>query len=543
MSKDLVFDKEDFIRLMMSNIQYHSSSPERAKEYLSSQGLDVDKIISNGLSKITELQNRINSLKSIALVEPTLNKSTEKVLTQRKWSHSSVLQLIKESGNSDPIEEIKTKARDLVVKAFELGWEGPPYNPIQLAKYFNIDVVPNDSVIDARILPITENSFQIQYNPFQRPTRLNFSIAHEIAHTLFSDCAQSVRNREKDPSVNRELEQLCNAAAAEIQLPYAKFSNDANNSAPSMEGLIELATKYKASLESVFIRYTEVIDRPCAVLIGIFQTDNRISIDYIKSSRLFPIKIPDNFEIPSDSKAYECISPGWTSRETASWEVFNGQNYNIFSVGISPYRRDNKPRVGILILPTEEAPISDEKGKVILEFGDATKPRGGGKKIIAQVVNTSSALGRGFGYSLAKNYPIVKEKLKEWSSDKQDFILGNSNLVKINENLYVFQMLAQKGFISKNDEVLLKYTALKNCLIDLREVASDLGCSIHMPAIGAGQAKGNWDTIIGMIHDELINYNLKVNIYLLPGKPFDSRQKSNLTLFKEKSTWETEKLF
>lgn len=330
-----------------------------------------------------------------------------------KWNHKSVIRLMAESGNPDPVDEVRKRARDLVLKAFELGWEGPPYSPIELAKFLNIDIIPNDSVRDARITPLNKRHLQIQYNPFQRPTRINFSVAHEIAHTLFSDCEDEIRNREDEPQANRQLEQLCNTAAAEIQLPYAVFSNDANTAKPSIEGLIELATKYKASLESVFIRYTEVIDKPCAILIGIFQSDSKIVIDYYKASKYFSLHIPEGFEIPSNSKVYECTSPGWTSRETGDWYIFNNLEYNIFSIGISPYRRDNKPRVGILILPKLQQQKSISDNKIVLEYGDATKPRGNGIKIIAQVVNTSGGLGIGFGKSLSKNYPIVKKEMEK----------------------------------------------------------------------------------------------------------------------------------
>lgn len=538
MSKDIIFDKENFIRLILSNIEYNSSSPARAKEYLASEGIDAEAIVASGMEAINALLNNIGQPKPATSIQ---QKSTTPY--QRNWNHVSVKRLIQESGNPDPVDEIKTRARGLVLQAFEMGWDGPPFSPIQLAKYLNMDVIPNDAVMDARIVPMN-NNFQIQYNPFQRPTRINFSVAHEIAHTLFSDCAQAVRNREESPAEHRQLEQLCNAAASEIQLPYAFFSNDANSSPPSMGSLIDLAKKYNASLESVFMRYTEVIDKSCAILIGIFQTDNKISIDYYKSSRLFSTQLPNIIEIPADSNAYECTSPGWTARdENVSWDIFDGQLFNIFSIGISPYRRDNKPRVGMLILPVEEVKNAPETGKVVLEYGDATKPRGKGKKIIAQVVNTHAALGRGFGYSLTKNYPIVKEELDKWKADKKRFVLGQSNLVKINSNLYVFQMLAQKGIFSTGTEIPLRYNELRKCLIDLRNTAQELDCSIHMPAIGAGQAKGNWEIIVGMIHDELVNFDLKVNIYLFPDKPLTQKSPSNLILFKEDSTWENGKLF
>ncbi len=536
MSSELISSKEKLIRLILSNIEHNSSTPDRAKSYLASEGYDVDALLREGSERINALRARIAGAQKSNMVE-------KQSAYQRRWTHISVKKLMEESGNSDPIEEIKTRARNLVLKGFEMGWNGPPYSPIQLAKLLNIDVIPNDATVDARIVP-QKKSFQIQYNPFQRPTRINFSVAHEIAHTLFSDCANAIRNREEQPAENRQLEQLCNAAAAEIQLPYAIFSNDANSSEASMAGLISLATKYNSSLESVFMRYTEVIDQPCAILIGIFKTDDTITIDYHKTSRSFPIQLPDYIEIPKNSTAYECTSPGWTaSDEDCEWNFFQGQRYNIFSVGISSYRRDNKPRVGILILPVRKLETSAEKGKISLEYGDATKPRGKGKKIIAQVVNTGAALGRGFGYSLNKNYPIVKTSLNEWKADKSKFKLGNSQMIKINPDLYIFQMLAQKGIFATETEIPLRYNELRKCLIELRQAALEFNCSVHMPAIGAGQAKGDWDIIIGMIHDELVNFDIKVNIYLLPGKPITQKKASNLTIFKEDSTWENGKLF
>ncbi len=530
MSKDLISDKENFVRLILANIEYSSSTPERAKEYLEEEGIDVNAIIASGMKAVRAIQGRVSPARA-------------SIATKRVWKHESVKKLISESGNADPMDEIKTRARNMVLQAFESGWGGPPFSPIQLAKYLNIDVIPNDEVLDARVVPLS-NNFQIQYNPFQRPTRVNFSISHEIAHTLFSDCAQSIRNREDRPAENRELEQLCNAAAAEIQLPYAVFSNDANSETPSMGGLIQLAKRYNASLESVFMRYTEVIDKPCAILIGIFQTDNKITIDYYKISQSFPFKLPSYIEIPADSKAFECISPGWTATdENVTWDFLKGQTFNVYSAGISPYRRDNKPRVGMLILPTTEVKNSEQAGKVVLEYGDATKPRGKGKKIIAQLVNTSAGLGQGFGRSLVKNYPVVKVELDKWKSERTRFKLGQSNLVKVNSELYVFQMLAQKGLYATSTEIPLRYNELRKCLIELRETALELNCSVHMPAIGAGQAKGNWEIIIGMIHDELVNFNVKVNIYFFPDRPITQKSPSNLTFFNLDSTWENEKLF
>jgi hypothetical protein len=453
------------------------------------------------------------------------------------------MQLIKASTNIDPVEEIKSRAREVVLRAFDMGWQGPPFNPIQLAKLLSIDITPDASVTDAMIKPLGKNELQIRYNPFQKQSRINFSVSHEIGHTLFSDCIEEVRNRESNPKANRELEMLCNIAAAEIQLPYAIFSNDVNSVDLTIESIIGLAHKYEASLESTFLRVTEVTDSPCAFILGTFNEENNLVTDYRKMSSSFKNTLPENLEIPANSKACECIAPGWTARETIHWEILNNEPHLLYAIGLSMYKRDNRKRVGIFLRPVDDLPVRGQERKIILEYGDATKPRGGGKKIIAQVVNSSAGLGLGFGKSMAKNYPIIKEELEKWSRDKQKFRLGNTNLIRITDTLYVFQMLAQKGLYAKGDEIPLRYNYLRRCLTELRFVAIDLEASVHMPQIGAGQARGDWNIIAGMIHDELVNQGIDVNVYLLPGKTFNPKIQTSLTLFKETSTWQTGRLF
>src|SRR5213592_4606037 len=103
----------------------------------------------------------------------------------RKWRNRSVLRLIKEFNyniSSDPVEIIRAIARDLVLRAFTNGWSGPPFDVIGLAKILGFEVMPNDLVVDARISPKSKNKFLIEYNPFQNPSRINFSLAHEIGH-------------------------------------------------------------------------------------------------------------------------------------------------------------------------------------------------------------------------------------------------------------------------------------------------------------------------------------------------------------------------
>lgn len=344
---------------------------------------------------------------------------------KKTWSHESVNLLLKKHKAHDPVTLVKEISRKLVLTAMDKGWSGPPFRALDMARLLDIETVPNDSIFDARIV-FKNDKFYIEYNPFQKPTRLNFSIAHEIAHTFFPDCSQTVRNREQHPVENKELEQLCNIAASELQLPYAYFSNDANSIEHiTIENLTELATKYKASLESLFLRFVEVTDSKCAIIISQFsEKSKKLTVEYYKASRNFDSIIPRDFNLPEESKAYECLTPGWTARETVKWE-FLDEKHDIYCIGLSPLRNSNLGRVGIVITPKTR--IEDlQKNKIQVEFGDATKPRGKGKIIIAQVVNTSGALGRGFGKSLSKNFPSVKTEMDRWKKNKKEFVLGNT---------------------------------------------------------------------------------------------------------------------
>ena len=65
---------------------------------------------------------------------------------------------------------------------------------------------------------------RIEYNPNRPRERRRYSVAHEIAHTLFPDCAKRVRHRgshhgKRPGSDDWQLEALCNIAAAEILMP------------------------------------------------------------------------------------------------------------------------------------------------------------------------------------------------------------------------------------------------------------------------------------------------------------------------------------
>jgi Zn-dependent peptidase ImmA (M78 family) len=445
------------------------------------------------------------------------------------WTNKSVLRLIEESNENDPVKVIREKARQLVLSAFEKGWSGPPFDPIKLAEILKISIAPNEAIQDARILPIENGKFKIEYNPFQPKRRINFSVAHEIAHFLFEDCGDTIRNRENITLGNeKELEFLCNIGASEIILPNSDYPSRANNTELTLNSLIKLSEQFEASLEATFLRFCEVVNKPCGILIAEFGGDNnQLRTIYYKASKSSKLKIAAGYEIPVDSKAYECLNAGWTASGFEHWQVFGNNRHKVYAIGMPPIKRQGRQRVGIFIVP--EFYDDSPSGQIYTVSGNATKPRGGGKKIIAQVINTSGGLGLGFGKAMAVAYPKSKKAVEAWKEDKHRFILGQYQLVELEPDIYAFQMLVQQGIRPKKGENILKYIDLRECLKQLSRIAKDMEATVHMPKIGAGQARGDWNIVESMIYEELVMNDVQVTVYVLPGsKPVEQ---SSLSIF------------
>src|SRR5262249_9758442 len=107
------------------------------------------------------------------------------------WKSESVRAL---AGTGDPVRVVEMKARELVLDAMDKGWSGPPFDPIKLARQLGMNIAVSDEINDARLVPNAKEVL-IEYNPNRPRGRIRFSIAHEIAHTLFPDFGAATRYR------------------------------------------------------------------------------------------------------------------------------------------------------------------------------------------------------------------------------------------------------------------------------------------------------------------------------------------------------------
>ena len=218
------------------------------------------------------------------------------------WTNPSVTQF---AGDSDPIELINQKAEDEVLRAMQAGWQGPPFDPFKLADFLGIPTIPREDVLDARIVPAGSRRVQIEFNPNRPRGRLRFSIAHEIAHTLFPDCIESVRNRGRSTETRDDdwqLELLCNIAAAEFLMPV---SGGIDPNAPiTIENLLRLQKEFDVSTEAISIRLAKVAIEPCTIFaaarIGDTESMRTYRLDYSVPSRASTIRLPRGLEFSDD---------------------------------------------------------------------------------------------------------------------------------------------------------------------------------------------------------------------------------------------------
>lgn len=431
------------------------------------------------------------------------------------WTNPSVRKF---AGSSDPIELITKKAREEVLRAIQAGWQGPPFDPFKLADFLEIPTIPREDVLDARIVPTSAQRVQIEFNPNRPRGRLRFSIAHEVAHTIFPDCIESVRNRGRTAIRNDDwqLELLCNIGAAEFLMPVG---SEIDSQTPvTIDNLLQLQKEFDVSTEAISIRLAKVTLEPCTIFATARITDDESKpiyrFDYGIPSRTSTIEIPRGLQV-HDTILSQCTAVGYTVKGHQRG-VSKIRELYLECVGIPPYPGKHYPRV-IGIAHHENGKAVKALGIMSLR-GDALEPRGTGLRIIAQIVNDKTPnWGAGFARAVRNKYPSVQKDFKEWALlNPNQFSLGNTHTSQISDELYFADMIAQHGY-GESIKPRIRYAALSDCLHQLKEISLSKGASVHMPRIGTGYAGGNWGYILELIDEVLVRNGVAVTIYTLPG--------------------------
>jgi hypothetical protein len=439
-------------------------------------------------------------------------------ITTQYWTHPSISAIGQES---DPIHFITESARDLVYRAIQSGWQGPPFDPFQLANFAGIKVLPSEEVVDARTVPAPGGRFVIEFNPNRPRHRIKYSICHEIAHTFFPDCSERVRNRTsvQDMSANDwQLEMLCNMGAAELLMPIGSFQSQEERRL-SIDQILAFRKQYEVSVEAVLLRTINLTTEPCFVFSASLRTtagkEKKYYIDYARPSRAWDQRIPSGLPLPKTTVAAECTAIGFTAKGNEQW-LRTGENFNVECVGLPPYPNQMVPRVaGIGYSPNSS--LTESKHITFLR-GDATAPRAVGPRIIAQIANDKALTwGAGFALAVRRKWPKVQEQYRVWAAEgRANLKLGSIHVAEVGNETWIASLIAQHGY-GPSPTPRIRYAALDQALSKLRSMAEKLGATVHMPRLGSGQACGSWSIIEEMINEHLCRANIEVFVYDLPG--------------------------
>lgn len=438
-------------------------------------------------------------------------------LSKINWTNESVLALDSDSDSDfNPIEIIISKSRKLVFQAKEDGWKGPPFNPIKIAEMLGIEIEANSNVKDARLINTDECPI-IQFNPMQPRERVRFSIAHEVAHSLFPDWKQEIRHRNGNEQKTDawQLEMLCNLAAAEMVLPMGSLSPEAETQ--SIEDLMVKRRQFDVSAEAYLIRTVNISPQPIGLFVASvkrIKPEVQYFIDYYIGSSASPdIKNPKP-PIPSSSVVYNCNAIGHTDKANEDWLA--GDSVLTECVGLSPYPATVYPRVAGLVKFNLNQP--DYIG-IKRKHGNVLSVKGSGKILICQLVNDKATRwGGGIAKDAADKFPAAevdfRKKILKISHEDR---LGEVIFTEVSEQITIASLIGQHGF-GPSSVARIRYSALQKCFNAVACEARRIGASIHMPKIGTGAAGGDWQTIEEIIDESIIRSGLSVTLYELPPK-------------------------
>jgi hypothetical protein len=431
-----------------------------------------------------------------------------------KWTNPSVKKL---AGNDDPVRTITQRAREVVLAAMDKGWSGPPFDPLSLTDLLNLRTAPRADIRDARTVP-EGDGVCIEYNPSRPRGRLRYSIAHEIAHTLFPDCSDQIRNRVSRHEMKGDdwqLEMLCNIAAAEFLMPIGSLGavrqEDLN-----IDRILELRKEYDVSTEAVLLRAVHATDAPCAAFSAsrIERGPNlgQYFVEYVIPSCDWKSPLSKHAVLPSSHVIGQCSGIGFTAKGS---EKIGSETLHTECVGIPPYPGSSFPRIAG-ILTSESKPRVGPR--ITFLKGDATRPVAKGKKIVAHVVNdaTPNWGGNGFAQAIKTKWPAAQAAFRKWVEDDPERLsLGGLHVADVDSETAVASMVCQKGYGS-SAKLRLRYFAMETCLQNLNRIAAERLASVHMPRVGCGQAGGSWFLVHELIAGVLLSEKVPVFVYDVP---------------------------
>ena len=184
----------------------------------------------------------------------------------RQWRGSEAQALARVAGVADPQEAMRLLVDDLLGETEQ---RSAPVNLVLVASFRGIGAIIKMPMKEAAIITPTPQGLRVFINSSDVPGRQNFSIAHEICHTLFPQflARPTVKDTQTGtfPSKSEE-EWLCDFGASRLLLPPPVLQERALRYGPNIGAVLQLAEDFEASIEATAIAWAALDLWPAAVV-------------------------------------------------------------------------------------------------------------------------------------------------------------------------------------------------------------------------------------------------------------------------------------
>ena len=128
--------KSDFVNLFLSTTENDSRSKEAAKEFLASEGVNTDKLVSEGLKRIKKMQMLADASRTeqeMKVAESVKGEATawvDNLLANINFSLTELVQKEELSMSFRNVESLsKDDIRNILIRHFTLKFMNPQHNP------------------------------------------------------------------------------------------------------------------------------------------------------------------------------------------------------------------------------------------------------------------------------------------------------------------------------------------------------------------------------------------------------------------------------
>ena len=141
------------------------------------------------------------------------------------------------------------------------------------------------------------------------------------------------------------------------------------------------------------------------------------------------------------------------------------------------------------------------------------------KTVIAHCCNDVGAWGSGFVVALSNKWQKTGFEYQQWAKNgfwhenHRPFKLGQYQFVDCGNETYVANIIGQSGCVPLCGLPPVRYGAIHEGFIRLREDMGRESWGLHMPRMGCGLAGGDWKEIERILHDVFQRMNLHIRVY------------------------------